>query len=253
MPGGQSAIRCGWGGIRRRAFTLIELLVVVAIIALLVSILLPALGRARQQAVRVQCSSNVRQQLVAALYYAGDYRDRLPVAKNFDWEKFTYPKLTFALYIQDALIPYIGGQRRNELPGNQTQLPLVAFSPVFRCPAVARGAAPAWLAAPDQNHYRYNTHKAILYPAGTGRTVTSVRYSARAVLSYDMAFPDWPVADFPHRESRPAMNVGYLDGHASPIAARSYLDDSPGRTFQTEPNNPFIGNGWDVYTVEPPP
>jgi len=60
------------------AFTLIELLVIVAIIALLLTILLPALGRARAQARTVLCASRVSQMTKAMLIYAGDYDDAPP-------------------------------------------------------------------------------------------------------------------------------------------------------------------------------
>ena len=62
------------------AFTLIELLVVVAIIALLISILLPSLNRAKRQARQVKCLSNVRSLGEAAHLYAADNRDFLPRA-----------------------------------------------------------------------------------------------------------------------------------------------------------------------------
>ena len=60
------------------AFTLIELLVVIAIIALLVSILLPSLAKARELAKRVNCSANLRKQGVAVHAYANDSREWLP-------------------------------------------------------------------------------------------------------------------------------------------------------------------------------
>lgn len=63
----------------RRAFTLIELLVVVAIIALLLAILMPALQRVREQGRRQSCGSQIRQHCLAFLMYADDYEGRLPL------------------------------------------------------------------------------------------------------------------------------------------------------------------------------
>ena len=74
------------GGISR-AFTLIELLVVIAIIAILASLLLPALTRAKEKARGAQCISNLRQWGVIWYTYTDDFEGSFSGGNSIDWER----------------------------------------------------------------------------------------------------------------------------------------------------------------------
>jgi len=101
---------------KRRAFTLIELLVVIAIIALLISIIVPSLGKAKQYAKRTMCQSNVRQLTLGFLIYSDIHNSTFPLNTLGYW----YWDLGYLT--TDALMEQAGAERATFFcPSNNKQ------------------------------------------------------------------------------------------------------------------------------------
>ncbi|HAU37102.1 MAG TPA: hypothetical protein DCX07_05230 [Phycisphaerales bacterium] len=123
------------------AFTLIELLVVIAILALLVSILLPSLSKAKALAVRAKCLSNHRQVMLGFVQYTVDNLDRLPPASPVQDSSPPYPGW-YPWYARRFVGLYINNTRENTTDNDS----LVSLCPAFR-------TKPGW----DQLGIGYNS------------------------------------------------------------------------------------------------
>jgi prepilin-type N-terminal cleavage/methylation domain-containing protein/prepilin-type processing-associated H-X9-DG protein len=126
------------------AFTLIELLVVVAIIAILASLLLPALAAAKDKAKTISCNNNLRQLILASFLYEDDQKV-LPMAYP---EGYT-PVLPANTIWYNSLLPYMGTKA-----GTLTQIDNgdVPTNKVLLCPSCPNGGPFGFLTYAENNY-----------------------------------------------------------------------------------------------------
>lgn len=224
---------------RSSAFTLIELLVVISIVALLIALLLPALGGARESARRITCSSRLRDLGLAVNMYNQDQKDWMPPVMDLNWD--VPPAGTRDVLVEGPwpyrLLTYLGGVSMKRwatffhCPSDQDPL-------VYREDAI--GNVPVGTGA--KHSYGYNQsvgdlQRSAIQPTETlfmmKKRSTIERYHRQAALITEVRksrladLLKWSSVDYPlHISPGPANtlsfthqgrtgNMVYLDGHVA--------------------------------------
>ena len=223
---------------RRRGFTLVELLVVIGIIALLMSILLPALNKARENARQVKCANNMRQIWMACIMYANESKDELPIPPRVEDTNFASGSSLAIImdpngniggiydYNQGTLWPYISSS-------------VLARQEVFNCPTdmdafrpVSRNSAVNYTASYERNFtYSWNAQIRgssiggnVLKPSGI--RLGSIVIPAQKIVLVEEQYPNDGCAflsgsndldDQPTNRHLKRGNQGFADGHVEAI------------------------------------
>jgi prepilin-type N-terminal cleavage/methylation domain-containing protein/prepilin-type processing-associated H-X9-DG protein len=227
--------------INSKGFTLIELLVVVAIIAVLISILLPSLSKARDMARSTVCASRTRALHQAWMMYCGDYGKVMPCFHGYSgdsWEKGCWLPL---------IKPYIGGYK------------------------VGAESLDEWmknLACTEVNIWLSYNEKMDPFTSSIENMTPLLSYDAIPEPSRTVVFADslwgecytrlWGGSFTYSHSGKTKSNFGFADGHVESAVTRSkvdalprdgILDPFPPKKFIYDPRSNQIGwPGWN-YAV----
>jgi prepilin-type N-terminal cleavage/methylation domain-containing protein/prepilin-type processing-associated H-X9-DG protein len=214
---------------RRRAFTLIELLVVIAIIAILAAILFPVFARARENARRASCQSNLKQIALGFMQYTQDYDEKLP--------------LWFANLDGSAATPFNASTTNAGEPGHdqgwaELLQPYLKSSQIFQCPSESTGPSAAgsnsaysdYMYNGDISNYGSGTGQslsmaAINYPSNTVLNTDANSYNSSGIFGYNYAWGP-PYALPYYTRHLDGANVSFVDGHVKWFKPQNVLSRS---------------------------
>lgn len=206
----------------KQKFTIIELLVTIAIIAILASLLLPALSRAREKAKAISCTSNLKQCGLGAFMYGGDSNDYIPPAY------YRVSPIPQFMQCFDALLSYIGGDEQYKYC---TVWGTTSRYPVFKCPSRHGTTGVGYMTFVAYGHgSAYDAHLTGFYNTKPKQLTRAKRpsitiemtdnYKEKTYSSHlywsAMSANDWINISAQHRHNQ-RMSVLFVDGHVAPV------------------------------------
>lgn len=233
---------------RKTGFTLIELLVVIAIIAILAAILFPVFARARENARRSSCMSNLKQIGLGAMQYLQDFDERYP--QNIVGRKqvaASYTVRTDTSYPSGVFRVSDGATNGNYMSWMDCIFPYVKSTQIFVCPSAQDKVNPSYGYSFFISNWLYLgagaptagiAESAIKRPAETVMFLDYNNQFATVVDPVDFNAFDAPAWQLPANSSPPMLvrvwphmeggNVAFADGHVkwSKIKSRPLYDAS---------------------------
>jgi prepilin-type N-terminal cleavage/methylation domain-containing protein/prepilin-type processing-associated H-X9-DG protein len=220
---------------RNGGFTLIELLVVIAIIAILASLLLPALAKAKQRAQSVNCLSNLKQLQLCWNMYADDHYDAMPPSN--DWESGGawvgkapswavgdgVHDLTTTNLTQGVLFPYNNSAAIYRCPGDRSTVPGRSFIPrtrTYQLSAYVSGYING-VPVPNIPRFRKLKQSELITPGPTSIFTFIDSHpatgdgSAYAMLINDIGGMGDAWGSMPGEQHNHGCNAAFADGHVA--------------------------------------